>query len=366
MDAEMKKTDEMLESLSDKILQEDLEAVSQRELPFEKLRGMSVMVTGATGLVGSMMVKALACCNRCHNLNMTILPFVRNEEKAKTVFGELLDREDIVLAIGDVLEPVKLENPVDYIIHGASVTASKTFVTKPVETISTAIDGTENLLRFARDKHVKSMVYISSMEAFGITDPTLESVREEDLGYIDVMNVRSCYSEGKRMCEVLCACYAHEYQVPVKVARLAQTFGAGVSKEEGRVFAQFAKSALSGSDIILHTAGESTGNYCYTADAVAGLLTILLSGNTGEVYTVANPATTMKIKDMARMVAHTLADDKIKVVFDIPEDAYVYGYAPDVRMHLNADKLMALGWKPMYDLPEMYERLAKSFREQGL
>jgi nucleoside-diphosphate-sugar epimerase len=354
------------ESPLDQVLQEDLDTIASADLPWELLKGSHILVTGATGLVGSMAVKALACCNRKRNLGMTILPMIRNAEKAKKVFGELAERGDIRFLEGDILKPIQTEEPVDYIIHGASVTASKTFVTQPVETISTAVTGTERLLVLAREKKVKSMVYISSMEAFGITNPALDSVREEDLGYIDVMNVRSCYSESKRMCEVLCASYAHEYQVPVKVARLAQTFGAGVSKEEGRVFAQFAKSALAGEDIVLHTKGESTGNYCYTMDAVLGLLTILLKGNSGEVYTVANPATTIQIKDMAQMVCDTLGEGKIKVIFDIPEDALTYGYAPDVAMHLNSDKLQSLGWKPVYDLPQMYGRLAASFREQGL
>lgn len=355
-----------IESSRDSVLQADLEYIARTELPFEEMKHCSILVTGATGLVGSMLVKALACCNRCHDLDMTILALVRSEEKAAVMLGELSSRDDIKLVKGDILQPIQIEDKVDYIIHGASVTASKTFVTMPVETIRTALNGTENLLELAKDKQVKSMVYISSMEAFGITDSNLKSVREEDLGYIDVMNVRSSYSESKRMCEVLCASYAHEYQVPVKVARLAQTFGAGVSKDEGRVFAQFAKSAMAGEDIVLHTKGESTGNYCYTADAVAGLLTILLKGKTGDVYTVANPETTIKIKDMAQMVADKIADGRIQVIFDIPEDALTFGYAPDVAMHLNADKLKALGWKPQYDLPKMYERLVKSFKEQGM
>lgn len=357
---------EIMESPLDRVLQEDLDTIASSNLPWEQLNGSHILITGATGLVGSMAVKALACCNRKRGLQTTIHPMIRNMEKAKRVFGELAEREDISFVEGDILNPIHTDAPIDYIIHGASVTASKTFVTQPVETISTAIQGTERLLQLAGEKHVRSMVYISSMEAFGITDPALSSVKEENLGYIDVMNVRSCYSESKRMCEVMCACYAHEYQVPVKVARLAQTFGAGVSKEEGRVFAQFAKSAIFGDDIVLHTKGESTGNYCYTMDAVLGLLTILLKGNTGEVYTVANPATTIQIKDMAQMVCDTLGNGRIKVVFDIPQDALTYGYAPDVAMHLNSDKLQALGWKPVYDLPQMYERLVASFKEQGI
>ena len=354
-----------IESPYDRVLQEDLEWIAGQTLPYEEMRGAYIMVTGATGLVGSMAVKALACCNRILDLGMKILPLIRSEEKAARVFGELLEREDICPVVGDITAPVKTEYPVDYIVHGASVTASKVMVTQPVETIRTALVGTEHMLQLAAEKQVRSMVYISSMEAFGVTDPSLPCVREENLGYIDVMNVRSCYSEGKRMCEVMCASYASEYQVPVKVARLAQTFGAGVSKEEGRVFAQFARSAMTGTDIVLHTRGESTGNYCYTADAVAGILTILLKGQTGNVYTVANPSTTIKIRDMAKMVAEQLAEGRIQVVFDIPEDAMTYGYAPDVAMHLNSDKLQALGWKPKYDLPEMYDRLVKSFREQG-
>lgn len=354
-----------MESLNNLLLQEDLEMIAKERLPFDRMKNANILVTGATGLVGSVMVKALACCNRIHNLNMTVYAFVRNADKAKITYGNLVNRKDIKLIIGDIINPIEINDSIDYIIHGASVTTSKVFISNPVETIRTSLVGTDNLLKLAKDKNVKSMVYISSMEAFGITNPNLKDVREEDLGYIDVMNVRSCYSEGKRMCEVMCASYAHEYNVPVKIARLAQTFGAGVPKADTRVFAQFAKSVIQKEDIVLHTKGESTGNYCYTADAISGLLTILLKGDTGEVYTVANPNTTIKIKDMAKLIAEQLANNEIRVIFDIPESSFTYGYAPDVCMHLNADKLKALGWSAKYDLLEMYERLIKSFEEEN-
>ena len=144
-----------IESVNDGVLQEDLEYIAKQDIPFEMLKGASVLVTGGTGLVGSMTVKALACCNRIHNLGMTILPMIRSEEKAKSVYGDMLGREDISLVKGDILDHISIDHDVDYIIHGASVTASKTFVTKPVETIDTAYVGTKNLLDLADEKKVK-------------------------------------------------------------------------------------------------------------------------------------------------------------------------------------------------------------------
>ena len=340
----------------DPILRADLQRVAEIFPHWEELRDKSVFITGATGLVGSMLVRCLCAAP----VGITVIAHVRNEQKARAMFGDL----PIVYCVGDVTSPIHYEGAVDHILHTASVTASRTFVTQPVDTLMTAIDGTRNLLEFAREKAAASMVYVSSMEAFGITDPALERVTEQDLGYIDILSVRSSYSEGKRICECLCAAYAAQYGVHVRIARLAQTFGAGVSRADGRVFAQFTKSCLEGRDIVLHTEGKSMGNYCYTADCIRGLLTIALKGEDGNAYTVVNPSTSMQIRQVAKLVSDTLTEGKTQVIFDIPESALTYGYAPDVTMRLSGDKLMALGWMPEVDLPEMFRRLAASFRAQ--
>ena len=235
-----------------------------------------------------------------------------------------------------------------------------------METILTTLKGTENLLELARKKEVSAMVYLSSMEAYGVVDPEHYVVREQDYGYIDPLKVRSSYSESKRMAEGLCGAYAHEYGVPVRTARLAQTFGAGIPKSENRVFAQFARSIMSGRDIVLHTDGSKAHCYCYTSDAALGLLVVLQKGNAGEAYNISNEKTFSTIRGMAEMLIQEHPGCGSKLIFDIPEDANQFGYAPTSKMLVNSEKLMSLGWEPKVDLKEMFDRLMESMKQNGL
>ena len=249
-----------------------------------------------------------------------------------------------------------MSEDIDYIFHCASITTSKTMIEKPVETICTSVEGTKNILELAKNKKSKSVIYVSSMEMYGAFNNLNHDVTEKDLGYVDNLKIRSNYPESKRLCENMCIAYMSEYNIPVKIARLAQTFGAGILPGENRVFAQFAKSAIKGEDIVLHTKGMSEGNYCYTRDCITGLLTILLKGKNGEAYNVSNPESHITIADMAYMVADKIAEGRIKVVFDIPSENK-FGYAADTKMKLNSSKLQALGWKPEIGLEEAYKRM---------
>mgnify|MGYP002260714613 FL=1 len=350
----------ILESVDNKILQEDIEQVVE-QYSFEELKDTTILVTGATGLIGSQVIKTLACLNRMKNINVIVLALVRSEEKAQKVFGQLLKRGDVRLVLGDVTKELQIPDNVDYIIHGASPTSSKFFVNNPVETIMTAIVGTKNILEFSRKKNIKGMVYLSSLEVYGIPQTKNGVVKECDYGYIDPLSVRSSYSEGKRMVECLCASYAKEYDVPVKVARLSQTFGAGVEYEDGRVFAEFARCAVEKRNIVLHTAGNTLRTYCYTKDAVAALLIILLRGEAGTAYNVTNKNTAVTIKEMAQCVCDAFPESGIHVEFDMPKDLESFGYNPEMVIRLDSARLENLGWKATVDLKDMFVRMIAAF-----
>ena len=348
------------ECMQDLVMQEDVEDLAQNDILADGLQDTTILVTGATGLIGSQVVKTLACFNRLRNTNIKIIGMVRSVTKAERVFGDLLKRKDISLLVADIETSFELERNVDYIIHGASATSSRFFVSNPVETIRTAIAGTKNVLEFAKNKQIKGLVYLSSLEVYGTVDPQAGFIDESYYGYIDPLNVRSSYSEGKRMVECLCASYAAEYSVPVKIARLSQTFGAGVDYNDGRVFAEFARCVLEKQNIILHTQGNTVRTYCYTKDAISALLYIMFYGKKGEAYNVTNADTAISIKDMAELVCELYPEQNIHVEFDIPKDIEGFGYNPEMVIKLDCGKLKTLGWKPTINLEGMYRRMIAS------
>ena len=314
----------------------------------------TVLVTGATGLIGSNLIKYLL------DNNYKVIGFVRNIEKAKK---KLPQNDNLSFVVGDITEPINIPNEVDYIVHGASNTSSKAFIDEPVEIINTALKGTQNMLELAKEKKVKSIVYLSSMEVYG-SPSTDEKIAENHSTNLDTMSVRSSYPESKRMCESLCVAYYKEYGVPVRVIRLTQTFGKGVEYNDSRVFAEFARCAIEGRDIVLHTKGETKRCYLSTDDAVSAIMTVMLKGENGDAYNAANEETYCSIYEMAQMVAHECADDRIKVRIEI-EDESKYGFAPLLRMNLDTSKIQSFGWKANDSLLKMFKILLNCMLEVG-
>ncbi len=315
-----------------------------------------VLVTGASGLIGSMLIKTFECANREYECCVDIIGHARSKQKSRVVLGDVVDRIDMVYA-----DDFNFNVKCDYIIHTASPTTSKFFIENPVETIDTILMGTKAMLELAR-REKAVFVYISSMEEYGVPYEIGQLMTEDKVGIIDHLMPRSCYPEGKRMCECMCAAYASEYGVDTKIVRLAQTFGAGIPLSDNRVSMQFAKSVVTSKDILLHTEGKSVSNFCYLTDAIVGILTVAIKGKVGEAYNVCNDKEARSIYQIARLVADEVADGRIDVVKYIP-DGVNFGYAPDNTMRLCSEKIRKLGWEPKVGMAEGYRRIVRYIEE---
>lgn len=310
--------------------------------------GKKVLVTGATGLVGS------ALCRELARRGAKVVALVRSPEKAKARLPA-----EVETVVGDVRARIDFGGEVDFVVHAAGPTASSDFVERPVEVIDAVFGGARNVLDFALDRKVEGLVFLSTMEVYGLTDS--ENVAEDGYASLDTMCARSSYPEAKRLAECLFASAAKERGLRAMVARLTQTFGAGVARDDRRVFAEFARAAVEGRDIVLKSSGATARCYCALPDAVSAIIAILERGEAGVAYNVANPSTFCTIREMAELVAREFGDGRCRVVVG-GDSAAERGYLPEFKMNLNVDRLKALGWSPAMGLKEMFGQLLDGWR----
>lgn len=331
----------MLENVN--IFKEDFESVSEADfICWDKLKGTNILVTGATGLIGTSLIKSLDFANKKKKLALKIIALVRDKAKAEERFNDIIQNGMLSFVVGNVENLPEIQDPIDYIIHAASQTASKEFVDHPVETINTSVLGTFNLLKLAKEKTVKGFVYLSSMEVYGYPERG-HKVKENEIGAMSPLDVRNSYPISKMISEAMTVAYAKEYAVPAMICRLTQTFGPGVNYNDSRIFAYFGRCVKEKKNIVLKTRGETERCYLYTTDAVTAILTIMLKGESGRAYNVADENTYCSIADMAEMVA---ADGGIRVEYDI-QDERNNRFPQTLFMKLDTSALKKLGWMPI-------------------
>lgn len=339
--------------INNRIVKEDLEYINSCNfIPWDKLRNKTIFVTGATGLIGQNLINGLLYANIKRNLNLKVIGLVRDIRKANDKYKMQLQYSDVLsFIVGDVRTFVYPKENVDFIVHGACVTASKDFVEKPEEVKNVAIKGTKHLLELARLKNVSSFVYLSSMEVYGY--PKKEHICTEDESYnFDENDPRNSYPIAKLECERLCKEYYEKFHIPTKIIRLAQTFGPGVEYEDKRVFMEFARCIIEKKDIILLTKGETKRSYIYTADSVTAILTVLMVGISGEIYNVANSASYISIASLAeKFISFSVGS---KIVYRISNNVQ---YLKTVYYNLSTKKLMELNYKSNYNIDLMVSNL---------
>jgi nucleoside-diphosphate-sugar epimerase len=307
-----------------------------------RLNNCNVLVTGAAGLLGSALVEALLQQTTCQ-----VYAACRNLTSAYQRFSHQANNPRLHFLEYDVSFPLTGNICYGYIVHAASPASPNSFSQQPVEVMMANILGTKHLLDYGRTHQLKRMLFISSGEVYGEGDSL--PFKETDSGYIDCNTPRACYPSSKRAAETLCAAYGAEYGVDVVIARLCHTYGPGFTEKDNRVYAQFLRNVLQGEDIVLKSWGLQMRSWIYVEDAVNAILHILLKGERGEAYNVANPASCITIRQLAELIAHQAGK---KVRLDIPAEANQGNTTPITCATISIDKLKALGWVPRYNMED--------------
>lgn len=340
---------------NNELYQEDVRYVAGLELPWEKLRGKNLMLSGATGMIGSFLVDVVLEKNIIDDLNCTVYALGRNKEKARERFIKFADAPHFVFISYDVKLPFERGDlgTVDYILHLASNTHPMQYSTDPIGTITTNIIGVQNLLDFAVEHHASRFAFTSSNEIYGENRGDVEFFDENYCGYINSNTMRAGYPESKRCGEALCQAYKAQKGLDVVIPRPTRSYGPTMLMSDTKAISQFIKKGIAGEDIVLKSAGTQFYSYTYVADAVAGLLTILLKGVGGEAYNIAEEHSDIMLKDLAAIIAGINGKE---VVFEIPDAVEAAGYSTATKARLDGHKLQTLGWKPKYDIKSGMER----------
>ena len=302
--------------------------------------GGNIMITGATGLIGSCIVDVLLASNFYYGKSFKIFALGRNREKLAIRFGE---DENLNFVVRDVTESIGIDD-LDFIIHTASNADPRSYALYPAETILTNILGAKSVLDYCKNKKTR-VLFTSTFEVYGKLEQDFYA--EDEYGIIDLNMIRSCYPESKRTAEMLFKSYADEYGVDCVIARLSSIYGPTMKDDDSKAHAQFIKNGIAGEDIVLKSKGTQKRTYCYVMDAVSGLLAVLFNGKSGEAYNVANENSIATIAD----VAHAVADYAgTKVIFDLPDEIESKGFSKPQNCVLINEKIKSLGWSGRYDL----------------
>ncbi len=334
---------------------EDISYVANLDLPWDKLRESSILISGATGLIGSFFVDVIMYKNMQDGFNCKVYALGRSEERAKERFAYYYEDENFQFISYDINKPLTRGDlcSVDYVLHLASNTHPIAYATDPIGTITTNIIGTQNMLDFAVQHNAVRCVFASSNEIYGENRGDAEKFNEYYCGYIDCNTMRAGYPESKRCGEALCQAYIQQKGLDVVIPRLTRSYGPTLLHTDTKALSQFLKKGLAKEDIVLKSAGTQYYSYTYVADAVSGLLTVLLKGKCGEAYNIADDASDVMLKDVASIIAEYVGKT---VVFEIPDAMESAGYSKATKARLESSKLRGLGWQAKYNIKDGVQR----------
>lgn len=324
----------------------------------DQLRGKNIFVTGSTGLIGSVVIEMLSEMNRDYGLGMEIIAGARNEIEAERMFSGFSSKITICKYSAEEGFP---QIKVDYIIHCVGNATPDKYVKFPCETMNITVNSIQHILRYSTKHKVIKIVFVSSSEVYGIT-AGMKPIEENEFGYIDLSDIRSDYGVAKRYAEMLCLAYCVEHNVPVTIARPGHIYGHTFKEYDKRVYAMFARCCQEKRDIVLKSDGSSVRSYCHVIDCASAILTIMLSGEIGQAYNIADDIQTTSIVELANCFAK---HGGISVKFDIPVESERKQFNAMSFSALDGKKLKELGWKASLSVDDGVACILECLEKRG-
>lgn len=346
---------------SRKIIQEDLSYVVSADLPWHKLEGKNILISGANGALPAYMVESILYLNNnVFKKKSTVFALARNPIKARKRFKNYVNDKYLKFIFQDVCDNINISENLDYIIHAASQASPKYYGDDPTGTLLPNVLGTYNLLELARKKKVDGFLFFSSSAVYGDVSKSNNYISgENNFGSLNPLAIESCYSESKKMGENMCMAWLSQYKVPVKIIRPFHIYGPGISLDDGRVFADFCKNIVNNENIVMNSDGSAKRSFCYLADATIGFFTVLLKGRVGEAYNVAGNDE-VSILDLAKKMINLYPNKKLKIVCKVNLNkkylkTNISTYASDIT------KIKKLGWRPKYNIQTGFKRMINNY-----
>jgi UDP-glucuronate decarboxylase len=352
----------MKHTVQNRIVREDLEAITDAPLPWSCFDGKTVLITGANGFIPAYMVETLLyLAKKGLPHPAKVIGLVRDAEKARRRFAGYEDDKTLQIIVQDVCAPLSISEPTHYIVHAASQASPKYFAVDPVGTLSANVLGTHNLLTMGRNNGLEGFLFLSSSEVYGLLPEPATPIKEDSHGYLDPMDIRSSYAESKRMGETMCVSWARQYQVPTKVVRPFHTYGPGMRLDDGRVFADFVADIVNNRDIVVRSEGRDFRTFCYLADAVLGFLWVLLRGETGQAYNIGNDRAEIRISDLAELLASLFPEKRLTAILRPRSQSSDYLRSRVSRSLPDISKARHLGWEPKTSIADGFSKTVRSF-----
>ena len=342
---------------------EDIQNVIGENIDWNRFREKTVMISGATGMIGTFLIDVLMTLNREKELKCRVVALGRNEEKAKARFARYWSHPLFSFFECDIAKEVVCDaETIDFVLHFASNTHPRAYSTDPIGTVTANVIGTHHLLEFAAAHRAERFLFASSVEVYGQNRGDAEYFTEEYCGYINCNTLRAGYPESKRAGEALCQAFMKQKDLDIVISRIARTYGPTLLSTDSKALSQFLHNGILGKNIVLKSEGKQFFSYSYVADTVSGILWCLLYGERGEAYNISDAASDITLRDLAKLIAEACGTE---VIFELPDETERQGYSTATVAVMDSTKIRAIKWKAQYDIKTGVERTLRMLKAIG-